>query len=130
MSARPFRDIRKQLPMPPPPNLRVPSRLVRSTLPETTGVSQVLNGFMFTQVELPEHEAMNYGAHSVPEHAKLRYKFANQDLWDTLTPDVVGMMIRPRETYDPDYQRQVNIAMLTCIKTLENRINSPYRAGV
>ena len=102
---------------------------MRFTMPETTGVSQVLNGFMFTQLELSEHEAMNYGAHSHPEHAKLRHKFINQDLWDTLTPDVVDMMISPYETYDPDYQRQVNIAMLSCIKTLENRINSLYRAG-
>ena len=127
MSARPFQDVRKQLPMPPPPNLRahVPRRLMRNTLPETTGVAQVLRGYMFTKMELPEHEARNHGVpqYTSAEHVKLRYKFTNADLWDTLTGDVVDMMLNPREEYDPDYQQQVNIALLTCIKTLENKIN-------
>ena len=121
-------SIRHTDPVPPPESrwtARVPMRLMRNTLPETTGVAQVLNGYMFTQVALPEDEARQHGVpqYAGPEHVKLRHKFTNQDLWDTLTPDVVHMMVHPREQYDPDYQRQVNIYLLTCIKTLENKID-------
>ena len=124
MSIRPVQDVRTLLPPPNGGGLRahVPRRLTRNTQPETTGVAQVLNGYMFTQVDLPEDEAKKFGApqYASPEHVKLREKFTNRDLWDTLTSDVVDMMLNPREEYDPDYQRQVNVAMLTCIKTLHN----------
>ena len=117
---------------PHPPSLQqpgllahVPMRLLRDTLPETTGVGQTLNGYMFTQVELPEDEARLHGVpqYAGPEHVKLRHKFTNRDLWDTLTPDVVDMMVHPPPAYSAFYQRQVNIAMLTSIKTLENMLN-------
>ena len=124
MSIRPVQDVRTLLPPAPSLNVRahVPSRLTRNTLSATTGVAQVLNGYMFTQVDLSEDEAKKFGApqYAIPEHVKLREKFTNRDLWDTLTSDVVDMMINPPEDYDPDYQRQVNIAMLTSLKTLEN----------
>ena len=96
---------------------------MRNTLPETTGAAQVLHGYMFTQMELPEHEAMDQGVpkYTSAEHVKLQ-RSNNKDLWDTLTGDVVDMMLNPPAEYDPDYHNQVNIALLTCIKTLENRL--------
>ena len=123
MSIRPVQDVRKLLP--PAPNgggLRayVPRRLTRNTLPETTGVAQVLNGYMFTDVTPEELMALPLGYRTPYWH--LRQKFRNSDLWDTLTGDVVDLMLNPREEYDPDYQRQVNVAMLTCLKTLENKL--------
>jgi len=59
---------------------------------------------------------------------KLRYKYRNADLWDTLTEEIMDMMLNPPETYDPAYQRKVNLAVLTSIKTLENaqRSESDY----
>ena len=93
---------------------------MRNTQPETTGVSQALNGYMFTDVTPDEMQNLPLGYRS--QYWYLREKFMNRDLWDTLTEDVVDMMLNPREEYDPDYQRQVNIAMLTCIKTLDNRL--------
>ena len=122
MSIRPVQDVRKLVPPAPPPNMRVhvPSRFTHSTLPETIGVSQALNGYMFTDVTPDELMALPLGYRTPYWH--LRQKFRNSDLWDTLTGDVVDMMLHPREEYDPDYQRQVNIAMLTCIKTLENKL--------
>ena len=54
------------------------------------------------------------------DYDKLRDAFTNRDLWDTLTPDLVDMMLNPPATYDPVYQRKVNVAVLTCIKTLAN----------
>ena len=112
---------------PHPPSLQqpgllahVPMRLLRDTLPETTGVGQTLNGYMFTDVTPDELMALPLGYRTPYWH--LRQKFGNSDLWDTLTGDVVDMMLNPRQEYDPDYQRQVNTALLTCIKTLENKI--------
>ena len=109
------------LPPAPSPNLRahVPRRLTRNTLPETTGVAQVLNGYMFTDVA-PDELGLPPGHRS--HYWYLRERFTNLDLWDTLTGDVVDMMLNPPAEYDPDYQRQVNTALLTCIKTLENKI--------
>lgn len=130
MSIRRAQDLGQHLPPAPLPSLsarvQVPGRLLYPTQPETTGVAQVLNGAMFTQMELPEDEARQHGVpqYTGPEHVKLRHKFTNKDLWDTLTPDVVHMMVHPRKEYDPDYQKQVNIALLTCIKTLENKIDA------
>ncbi len=126
MSIRTVQDVRECL---PPayrdagrrPRAQVPRRLLRPTQPETTGVAQVLNGYMFTDVTPDELMALPLGYRTTYWH--LRQKFTNQDLWDTLTGDVVDMMLHPREEYDPDYQKQVNIALLTCIKTLENRVN-------
>tara|TARA_B100000609_G_C16845816_1_gene247831 strand:- start:91 stop:468 length:378 start_codon:yes stop_codon:yes gene_type:complete len=122
MSVRPVRDVRTLLPPAPPPNLQVhvPSRFTHSTLPETTGAVQALNGYMFTDVTPDELMALPLGYRTPYWH--LRQKFGNSDLWDTLTGDVVDMMLNPRQEYDPDYQRQVNTALLTCIKTLENKI--------
>ncbi len=54
---------------------------------------------------------------------KLRYKYRNADLWDTLTEEIMDLMLNPPETYDPAYQRKVNLAVLTSIKTLENATN-------
>ena len=54
---------------------------------------------------------------------KLRYKYGNADLWDTLTEEIMDLMLNPPETYDPAYQRKVNLAVLTSIKTLENATN-------
>lgn len=125
MSIRPVHDNRTHLPPAQSPKIRAcrfTGRLLRPTLHATTGVARE-KGYMFTQVELPEDEAKDYDVpqYASSEHVKLRYKFSNRDLWDTLTRDVVDMMVNPPEEYDPDYQRQVNIAMLTSLKTLENR---------
>ena len=57
------------------------------------------------------------------DYEKLRYKYGNADLWDTLTEEIMDMMLNPPETYDPAYQRKVNLAVLTSIKTLENATN-------
>ena len=125
MSIRHAQDLREHLPPAPLPSLsaraQVPTRLLRPTQPETTGVSQALNGYMFTDVK-PD-ELMKLPPAYRSHYWYLREKFTNRDLWDTLTEDVVGLMLSPREEYDPDYQRQVNIALLTCIKTLENKVN-------
>ena len=122
MSIRPVQDVRTLLPPPNGGGVRayVPRRLTRNTLPETTGVAQVLNGYMFTDVTPEELMALPLGYRTPYWH--LRQKFRNSDLWDTLTGDVVDLMLNPREEYDPDYQRQVNVAMLTCLKTLENKL--------
>ena len=122
MSIRTRPDVRTYPPSLQQPGLhaRVPMRLMRNTLPKTTGVSQALNGYMFTDVTPDELNNLPVGYRTPYWH--LRQKFTNADLWDTLSGDVVDMMLHPREEYDPDYQRQVNIAMLTCIKTLENKV--------
>tara|TARA_B100000963_G_scaffold348331_1_gene355770 strand:- start:1605 stop:1979 length:375 start_codon:yes stop_codon:yes gene_type:complete len=122
MSVRHVQDVRTLLPPAPLPNLRphVPRRLTRNTLAETTGVTQVLNGHMFTDVTPDEVMALPLGYRTPYWH--LRMKFRNSDLWDTLTEEVVDMMLNPPAEYDPDYQRQVNVAMLTCIKTLDNKL--------
>ena len=54
------------------------------------------------------------------DYEKLRYKYGNADLWDTLTEEIMDLMLNPPETYDPAYQRKVNLAVLTSIKTLQN----------
>lgn len=93
-----------------------PRRLLRPTQP-VSGYMDV-KGYMFTQQELSEREASNYGS-MTPEFVKLRYKFRNRNLWDTLTGDVVNMMLNPPKEYDPDYHKQVNIAILTSMKAIE-----------
>ena len=112
-------DIRNFLPTPSPSlQARVPSRLTRPTLFETTDVAQKLTGYMFTDVKMPGRTKGD----SRTKYDQLREKFENLDLWDTLTRDVVDTMLNPPAEYDPDYQEQINVAVLTCIKTLENRL--------
>ena len=121
MSIRANPDARTYPPLLQPSyKARVPSRLLLPTQSETTEVSQALNGYMFTDVTPDELNNLPVGYRTPYWH--LREKFTNRDLWDTLTGDVVDMMLHPREEYDPDYQRQVHIALLTCIKTLENKV--------
>ena len=122
MSIRPVQDVRECVRRPSPSlSARVPRRLLRPTQPETTGVARELNGVMFTDVTTNElNRSLGVGYRNTYWH--LREKFANKNVWDTLTSDVVEMMLNPPAHYDPDYHKQVIIAMLTCIKTLENRV--------
>ena len=82
-------------------------------------------GVLFTDVAYKNGEKMHP---QPPTYDKLRYAFSNADLWDTLTPQMVDMMLNPPKTYDPAYQRRVNVAVLTSIKTLQNiqRMESTY----
>lgn len=82
-------------------------------------------GAMFTDV------AYKAGKRMDPQPSafeKLRYSFTNADLWDTLTETVMDAMLNPPEQYDPVHQRKVNVAVLTCIKTLATiqRMDSAY----
>ena len=58
---------------------------------------------------------------------KLRYKYKNPDLWETLTEEIMDLMLNPPKTYDPAYQRKVNLAVLTSIKTLQNESNLKFK---
>jgi len=74
-------------------------------------------GAVFTDLAYKDGERMDPQPST---YDKLRDAFTNRDLWDTLTPELVDMMLNPPATYDPVYQRKVNVAVLTCIKTLAN----------
>ena len=74
-------------------------------------------GVLFTDLAYKDGKKMDPQPST---YDKLRDAFTNADLWDTLTPELANMMLNPPATYDPVYQRKVNVAVLTCIKTLAN----------
>ena len=78
---------------------------------------------LFTDVKPdPEREReLNRYGYTMTPHLLLREIDTNQDVWDTLTPEVVKMMMNPPETYDAQYQKTVNIAMLSVLAALSRR---------
>ena len=45
----------------------------------------------------------------------------NRDVWDTITQDVVQMMLNPPQEYDPKYQKKVAVVLLTAIGALSRQ---------
>jgi len=79
---------------------------------------------LFTDVTISPtrlQELRKYGYDGESPHFKLREADSNTDVWDTLTPEVVKMMMNPPTLYDPQYQKKVNIAVLTALGALSRK---------
>ena len=116
MSLRPRSDFNK----PPPSQLWVHAQ-TRTNRPAVKTVA----GYMFNDHRLDTSdlkELRENGGRSIAEHRMLRRCSAG--LWDTLTPDVVSMMMNPPLEYDATYQRKINIAFLTAIAAVNNTAES------
>ena len=95
---------------------------------KTTGVAMQGLAEYFTDMKLSDNDK-EWAERIGLEHVLLHKKWKNMEIQTTLNPDVIEMMMRPPPKYDPDYHKQVNIAILTCIKTLDNKMNH-YILGV
>ena len=70
-------------------------------------------------------ELERYGHNGNDPHFKLRDVFQNVDLFDTLTPDAVKLLMNPPSEYSAEYQKKVNEIVLTALATLKNLANMP-----
>jgi hypothetical protein len=79
---------------------------------------------LFTDAKLDDErrrELERYGYNTTSPHFMLREVDRNVDIWDTLTPQVVNMMLNPPDKYDPQYQKKVATALLTVIGALSRK---------
>ena len=65
-----------------------------------------------------EEELRKFGGNPFDPLTLLRDVDRNVDVWDTLTPAVVNMMMNPPAEYDAKYQKRVNVAVLTALAAL------------
>ena len=66
---------------------------------------------------------MEYDPSTHPDGSK-EYRqfrgFESKDIWDTLTDDLFSKILNAPDEYNKTYQKEVNVALLTAIKTLLN----------
>ena len=89
---------------------------------KTTGVAMQGLPDFFTDMKLSDNEE-EFAKRIGTEWVLLHKKWKNKELNETLNNDVIQMMMNPPPEYNSDYHKQVNIALLTCMKTLDNKIN-------
>ena len=126
MSLRPRNEV------PPTPSAWVTRRVVaeqRRLKDERTlslAPRPVSTGYYYTflEAEMDEERARQaraYGYDPNNPHLKLKEVDKSTDVWDTLTPEVVDMMMNPPASYDQAYERKRNIVLLTVMAQLSRR---------
>jgi hypothetical protein len=84
-----------------------------------------LTGYTFMQAPLPPPDRIKQ-LEAAGYQAKRPYMFfreydKNVDVYDTLTEDVVKMLLDPPRTYDQDFERKKNILILTALGALSRK---------
>ena len=80
---------------------------------------------MFTKVKIdPEREAdlQRRGWDTKDPLVLLKEIDTNTDMWDSLTTEVVKMMVNPPTEYNAAYQKSVNIAILSALAALQRSV--------
>ena len=97
----------------------------RSTLSRFSQSASIKgNAHLFTDAKIDEERRADlerFGYNPTDPHFMLREIDNNRDVWDTITQDVVQMMLNPPQEYDPKYQKKVAVVLLTAIGALSRQ---------